>query len=181
MLETGFDVCGEGCVSFSHPTNQKNVAGATWNRIKCSIRQAGEESEWLGVSSCIVCVCVCVCVRARACVCACVCALTCHFSQIYLYSFLKKWEGAYTPTVNSPPLALQVLRMRGEYIRLSQDSLSTCCGEKAKEIEVNYSLRPGETHNYAKRCRQSHLRLPATTAFVPTDVGRRRKWAKKVG
>jgi len=70
---------------------------------------------------------------------------------------------------------LQVLRTRGEYIRLSQDSLSTCCGEKAKEIEVNYSLHPGETHNYAKRCRQSHLRLPATIAFVPTDVGRRRK------
>ena len=177
MLETGFDVCGEGCVSFSHPTNQKNVSGATWNLLKCSIRRAGEESEWLGAGSCIVCVCVCVCV----------CVLTCHFSQIYLYSFLnlsedrKKWEGASTPTVNSPPLALQVLRTRGEYIRLSQDSLSTCCGEKTKEIEVNDSLRPGETHNYAKRCRRSHLRLPATTAFIPTDVGRRRKWAKKVG
>ena len=47
-------------------------------------------------------------------------------------------------------------------------------GKKAKEIEVNYSLHPRETQNYAKRCRQSHLRLPATTAFIPTDVGRRK-------
>lgn len=27
-LETGFDVCREGCVSFSHPANQNHAGGS---------------------------------------------------------------------------------------------------------------------------------------------------------
>ena len=194
--KAGWGVCYAGdrlwCLRrrlcFIQPSNQPKKCCRSNMKPSKMQHTASWRGEW--VAGCEFLHCVCVCAYTRACVCVCVCVCV-HLHATFLrFTSTASWICQKTGKSEKEhtlwlltllPLALQVLRTRGEYIRLSQDSLSTCCGEKAKEIEVNYSLHPGETHNYAKRCRRSHLRLPATIAFVPTDVGRRRKWAKKVG
>lgn len=58
-LETGFDVCRQGCVSFSHPTNQ-NHAGREEQPETLQIQAEGRPGRAPGLSS-LVGVCVLLC------------------------------------------------------------------------------------------------------------------------
>lgn len=167
-LETGFDVCREGCVSFSHPANQKNVARAIWNLLKCSIRQAEmRASGWdrgLLVSVCL-------------------CTYMLLLSDLLLQPLgsvrrQETREGEHARLWTHHPWLSRFLWQGRTY--LSSGQLFYLLWGESKGNGGKWLCVPWEAWNYDNRCRWSHVRLPATIAFIPTDTGRR-KWAKKVG
>jgi hypothetical protein len=98
MLETDFDVCREGWVAFSHPTNQKPAAGSNLKPSETQQtagRQAGRQKQGASAGPALA-------LLGAGVLC---------FSQIYSSSLLdlsqfpsKREESTHAPTMHSPSL-----------------------------------------------------------------------------
>lgn len=93
-LETGFDVCRQGCVSFSHPTNQ-NHAGGEEQPETLQIQAEGRPGRAPGLSS-LVGVCVLLCLP--------------HLRQARVADSSEQGEPGYKPQQTFVVLFFNLLR-----------------------------------------------------------------------